>query len=199
MNRKTFLASLAGLFVLPKVLKSESKFPLISNKDFVLPMKCMENSYSLQYAKAIYQEWQKHEEQGELIVKDGYLIINQWDRKSVCVGDHLLTNKTDSIRVMDAYEIGADGRFGWRILWQYKCQLITPPKRICGRQVIRIDGKWRQYKQRDQFEFYKIGFTRFGSPFIEGTVRTEVGSDLDKFLSNHPKNNTIFKGGVSNG
>ncbi len=156
MKRRSFFATLAAIFVAPKVIKSE---PVVRD-----------NSYALQYAKSIHEQSTRSE--GELIVKDGYVIINEWDEATARVGDTLLTTVTggNCLRVVSIKIIGGQSTDEWRKLFQYKCHIIHRPKQICGRHVIMINGKYKQFKQRDPIEVYKINLRVIGRPFQEGGV-----------------------------
>lgn len=156
MKRRSFFATLAGLVALPAFVKAKTKpkYPLISNEDFILPYIDLRKDPLLA--------------DGTLFVMGGHLII--YSMSGVARhGDTIATNKAGILHV-----VGRE--FGWSPVhsspikdvecYKYKVITLQNPKTICGHPVIKIDGKYRLYKQ--SLDAVLVQFKPIMSSFREG-------------------------------
>lgn len=153
MKRRSFFATLAGVFVAPKVLESKPIEKSYFNTD-VLKRRMDEIK---EYRNPL-------ESDGVLVIENGVISIVGAGMCSVRINDIVVTDVI-SEKLLCIYHRVNHHATNTRS-HEYTLRPLSN-KKICGRQVIMIRGKYRLLSTK---EFCSIAFMPIASTFSEGGV-----------------------------
>lgn len=149
MKRRSFFATLVGLFIAPKFIEAKKPISL----DF--------QSYPV-LVNTSRQELNDNCADGHMEVDDDLIVIKT--KSDIArIGHIIMTTKTDKLCVTTVYKT-------WELPTKFIgfaicCRPLESPKLICGRTVIKIDGKWRLFRAGGKS--YDIKFTPISSSYKE--------------------------------
>lgn len=147
MKRRSFFASIAAMLAAPAIAKSGLTF----NKKVLSDRMELLKKYPLTPAEVFRNPIIA---EGKLMLMDGFVNIIS-DRHAVRVGDFLTTNVAGPFYCFDR---------GNNYL---HCRPLQS-KTICGVPVIKIDGKYVQFKPSKRI--WEVKFIPSGSTYSEGGV-----------------------------